>query len=154
MNACQYVRDQIQASSEPCHAVIIAFSFVNTDMRITFKEHFPQSRWILVDTKKEVAHERILARKGHFYKVIEESNNAGDGKSSSESTNDKCIKQTNSDRDNIDNSEWEFQPVDFPHTVLDGDAPTSENASQIMEILKAQVDLMVENKKRRDMSNR
>lgn len=47
--------------------VIISFSFVNTDLRIAFRDAFPDAHWILIETSDDLAKERISKREGHFY---------------------------------------------------------------------------------------
>ncbi len=76
-----------------------------------------------MDTTRDLAEERILAREGHFYKVANNTTRHA-AKCSNQSTNDS------------DNSEWEFQPVDFSHIVLDGRNSISENANRIVDIVK------------------
>ena len=48
--------------------LLVSFSFVNEDLRIYFRQFFPHGRWILLDTKENMAKERIDKREGHFYK--------------------------------------------------------------------------------------
>jgi hypothetical protein len=78
-----------------------------------------------VDTKKDLAEERILAREGHFYKVANNTRTI--------TKTDECPKQST---DDSDNSEWEFQPVDFDHSVLDGRNSISDNAKRIADIIE------------------
>lgn len=118
--------------------VIIAFSFVNTDMRIKFREQFPQSNWVLMNTNKDIAEERITRREGHFYKG---TNNActNDAEKESVSLHDKSENKRNSDvTEASDNNEWEFQPVDFNHIVLDGCDTISDNARRIVELIQSE----------------
>ena len=54
-----------QGDDKPC---VISFSFVNEDLRCSFRNRFPLARWVLVDTSEDDAAERIARREGHFYK--------------------------------------------------------------------------------------
>jgi hypothetical protein len=133
IDAHRYIEEEIKQSTsnqDLSLVVIVAFSFVNPDMRVTFREFYPKSEWILVNTTQDVAEERILARQGHFYKST-------GPKDDDESTG--AINDTNCDKDNTekDNSEWLFHPVDFPHTVLDGCDAIDKNALRIIETIKA-----------------
>jgi len=105
--------------------VIISFSFVNTDLRTAFRDVFPNNAyWILVDTSDDLAIERISKREGHFYK---NTNNVKE-------VEDDAITNVK-DNDN-DNSEWNFQPVTFPHMILDGRQDVEVNARQITEYIE------------------
>lgn len=118
--------------------VIISFSFVNTDLRVAFRDKFPTAQWILVDTNKQLAEERILTRKGHFYKSVETSTKEEkDTISSNEKEDDTKGNDINDDDDDDKtNSEWEFQPVDFPHVILDGGDAVEENAKLIVKCIE------------------
>lgn len=114
-SACGYVEEILQkesSSSTQQVGAVVSFSFVNTDLRDIFRERFPKAGWFLVDTSEEEAAERILKRQGHFYKGKVE-------------TPTEKEKQT---RPKGDNSEWDFAPVKFPHTSLDGMATIKQNA--------------------------
>ena len=130
-NACQYVKEEIMAKHQKVTLhpliVIISFSFVNTDLRYAFRAAFPDAHWILVDTDDNLAKERILHREGHFYKA-ESLSNSEVTKHRSDKTNDALV----------DNSEWEFQYVNFPHTALDGRDAANTNAKLILEINEGQ----------------
>ena len=121
-NTSQYVKGEIitvhQKVPRPL-MVIVSFSFVNTDLRVAFRDAFPDAHWILVDTHKDLAQERILCREGHFYKA-ESLNNSEVAKNSSNETI----------------SEWEFQPVDFPHVLLDGRDTADTNAKLLLEFIE------------------
>ena len=79
-----------------------------------------------MDTRQSVAEERILTREGHFYKVSNKTNNS----------KDEIECDRNSDTRSR-NSDWEFQPVHFTHTVLDGDDTILNNARRIVEVISA-----------------
>mmetsp|Transcript_30085 Transcript_30085/g.60451 ORF Transcript_30085/g.60451 Transcript_30085/m.60451 type:complete len:231 (+) Transcript_30085:22-714(+) len=137
--ACDYVSDKIsinQSGNKPL-VPIISFSFVNTDMRVEFRKRFPHSEWILVDTSKDLAEERILSREDHFYK--------GSGGSSTDDTktdgeDDPTTKTTeSSDTADVDNSEWEFKPVDYPHVILDGNDEVATNAQKVVDVIQDQL---------------
>ena len=136
-NACDYVSEKInsaQNENQPHKKAlvpIISFSFVNTDLRIEFRKRFPDSVWILVDTSKELAEERILSREDHFYK--------GSGGSKHEEGEHATKAVESSDTDDKDNSEWEFKPVDFPHVILDGNDEVASNAKKIVDVIQNQL---------------
>mmetsp|Transcript_17649 Transcript_17649/g.28889 ORF Transcript_17649/g.28889 Transcript_17649/m.28889 type:complete len:217 (-) Transcript_17649:400-1050(-) len=135
-NACDYVTDKInfaQNKNQPDNKAlipIISFSFVNTDMRVEFRKRFPHSEWILVDTSMEVAEERILSREDHFYKGSGDIQNEEEGDSTR-----KTIESSDTD----DNSEWEFNPVDYPHVILDGNDEVATNAKKIVDVIRNQL---------------
>ena len=105
--------------------IIISFSFVNTDLRNAFRGHFPGATWILIDTKKALADERICNREDHFYKGASSAEASGsDGGGGSTTGGSEADEQ---------NSEWEFKPVEFPHIVLDGRDRVEDNAKRILE---------------------
>ena len=137
-NASDYVTDKInsaQNENQTDHIAlvpIISFSFVNTDLRVEFRKRFPDSEWVLVDTSKELAEERILSREDHFYK--------GSGGSTHEESDPTTTQTVESgDTDDKDNSEWEFKPVDFPHVVLDGNDEVTTNAQKIVDVIQIQL---------------
>ncbi len=102
-------------------------------MRIEFRKRFPDSEWILVDTSKALAEERILSREDHFYK--------GSGGVQNEKEGDDFITKAaeSSDTADEDNSEWEFQPVDYSHVVLDGNDEVAANAKKIVDVIQNQL---------------
>jgi gluconate kinase len=104
--------------------MMVSFSFVNTDLRERFRECFPHAHWILLDTPPHEAQQRIEERRGHFYK----------GSPLLTSNINNPIPQQ--ERMSLDNSEWNFAPVTFPHTILDGNNPIQVNATIIMDWLK------------------
>ena len=106
--------------------VIISFSFVNTDLRTAFRESFPDSVWILVDTSDDLAKQRISKREGHFYKNTDYVKGAEEDAT------------TKTDKDD-DNSEWNFQPVTFDHMILDGRQDVEVNARQIIECIEKHI---------------
>lgn len=136
--ACIYVNDEMEAaqlriSTTTQHhkqqlIVIISFSFVNTDLRTEFRNAFPCAQWILLDSDKQLAEERILSREGHFYKNAESNN---------EDTTSGINKEDS--EDNNDMSEWEFQPVDFSHLSLDGCDAVEVNAKRIVDCIQQQM---------------
>lgn len=102
-------------------------------MRIEFRKRFPDSEWILVDTSKALAEERILSREDHFYK-------GSGGIQNNEKGDDSIAKAVeSSDTADEDNSEWEFQPVDYPHVVLDGNDEVATNAKKIVDVIQNQL---------------
>jgi hypothetical protein len=105
-------------------AVLVSFSFVNEDLRASFRRRFPTSVWCLMDTSSEEASERIAKREGHFYKgstkASPPSSQSGQGSKS-------------------DNDDWSFAPVDFPHIVLDGRDTIENNAASALAHLHQSV---------------
>jgi hypothetical protein len=96
-------------------------------------KRFPHSEWILVDTSKDLAEERILSREDHFYK--------GSGGSSTNDTKtdgevDPTQATESSDTADVDNSEWEFKPVDYPHVILDGNDEVATNAQKVVDVIQ------------------
>lgn len=136
--ACIYVNDEMEAAQQRISTttqqhkhqliVITSFSFVNTDLRIEFRNAFPCAQWILLDSDKQLAQERILSREGHFYKNAESNN---------EDTTSGINKEDS--EDNNDMSEWEFQPVDFSHLSLDGCDAVEVNAKRIVDCIQQQM---------------
>ena len=131
-------QQQQEVSIKPLN-VIISFSFVNTDLRVAFRNTFPNAQWILVDTNKQTAEERILTREGHFYKNAEtNTKEEKDTTDSNEKEDDTKVNDINDDDDDDDDDddEWEFQPVNFPHVILDGGDAVEKNAKQIVECIE------------------
>ena len=112
--ASDYVLLQ-QQTERPC---LISFSFVNTDLRDVFRKAFPEAQWALVDVPETELQRRIQEREGHFYKGKQQS-----------------TEETIQPKDH-DNSDWEFAPVTFPHTVLNGLRPIDENAQVVLSLLE------------------
>lgn len=131
-SACDYVESQIaekmqdapERLSSQHHrevpgspAVVVSFSFVNDDLRASFRRRFPQSVWCLLDTTNEEASERIAKREGHFYK----------GATGASPPSAQCSQDNMSDKD-----DWAFAPVTFPHIVLDGRDAIDKNAASVL----------------------
>jgi gluconate kinase len=124
VSCCDYVDKSLSdtAKQQPDNTRIVAivsFSFVNRDLRDGFRNRFPDSQWILMQTSEEEAQRRIESRAGHFYK----------GKPASR---DQAPKDTST----TDNSDWDFAPVTFPHAILDGMKPVDENAAQVVQLIQ------------------
>jgi len=110
----QYLNLQSNVGTAPC--LLINFSFVNVDLRETFRLSFPHAHWILIDTSLDESERRIAARDGHFYK----------GASANGNTENKG---------ELANSEWSFAPVDFTHTLLDGRDDVDSNAAKVVSLI-------------------
>jgi len=132
-SACDYVRTQIQAvrasgKEDASIYVIVAFSFVNNDLRDTFRSRFPYATWVLIDVSDELAQDRIDQRVDHFYKgtpvVKLEIAGAVDAE---ETETSKCTED--------ESSEWNFAPVNFHHIALDGRHSIEHNARQVADTL-------------------
>jgi len=128
-DACRYVQKQIlnlvtgdDQSSNPrsnvrtAPCLLISFSFVNVDLRETFRSSFPHAHWVLIDTSLDESERRIAARDGHFYK----------GASANGNTENK---------DELENSEWSFAPVDFTHILIDGRDDVDSNAAKVVSLI-------------------
>jgi gluconate kinase len=92
------------------------------DLRQMFRNRFPKSKWLLIDTSDEEAGNRIKQRTGHFYK----------GKTSN-AENELPEAERN---DAGKNSDWAFAPVDFQHTIVDGMLPIESTARIVADIVK------------------
>jgi gluconate kinase len=123
VSCCDYVAKSLSdtAKQEPDTPMvaIVSFSFVNRDLRDGFRNRFPDTKWILMQTSEEEAQRRIESRAGHFYK----------GKQASRD-------QASKDRSTTDNSDWDFAPLTFPHAILDGMKPVDENAAQVVQLIR------------------
>lgn len=119
-DACDYVE------KERCPKTIVSFSFVNTDLRNVFRERFPLAVWALVDTTEEDAVLRIAQREGHFYKGDNNNNNNIQKDDLNDSTEQKQEQ---------DNSDWDFAPVTFAHVLLPGGDSIEENAQRVVDLL-------------------
>jgi gluconate kinase len=119
ISCCNYVDESICKATVTSGrlGIIISFSFVNEDMREHFRLHYPNSYWVLIHTTEEEAQRRIEQRLGHFYK----------GKVTS-------IHHPR-DASRHDNNEWNFAPVTFPHTIVNGCNPIEENAYEIAKLV-------------------
>ena len=136
-NACEYVQEKV-ATIRQSDKVLISFSFVNSDLREIFKERFSNAEWFLVDTSPEEAEHRIQQRKHHFYKgppqlqtSCKNDSQVQHEEAMHSSVSDKIKEQKN----NMQNSDWSFAPVEFEHVVLDGLCSIDVNAKRILEVL-------------------
>ena len=134
---CAHVEECLQRAStdlnrtdEPREqlAAIVSFSFVNTDLRDSFRSRFPDSQWVLIQTAEDEARRRIEQRQGHFYK----------GKAVSTKIRETSPETKHSTRQTnaADNKEWDFAPVSFPHTILDGRITMEENAGIVVNLVR------------------
>ena len=94
-DAAEYVTTESAGKDACC---VVSFSFVNDDLRDSFRERFPDATWALVDASDALAGERISQRDGHFY-----------------------------DPPPAKGDEWLFAPVVFEHLVLDATRPVDEH---------------------------
>ena len=133
LSACDYVDEEINKMRLKCNdgsemLILVSFSFVNTDLRDHFRSRFPHAKWALVDVNDFIAQERIDSREGHFYK--------GDPSAKKKEIKQDSLKTEGKEPTKTsDNSEWNFAPVDFNHTTLDGLASIEENSDHVMKIL-------------------
>jgi gluconate kinase len=135
--ACDYVENQLEEKLSKCEqqqqqkdfnlSAIISFSFVNTDLRDIFRERFPKAKWILINLTDEECTKRINEREGHFYKG---------GKPVKKKEE---VDTTNEDKDN---SEWNFNPVTFPHIILDGNDSIEDNANNVVKEILGKIKAM------------
>lgn len=133
VTCCEYVREKLGEADEvgKPHASIISFSFVNNDLRDTFRSNFPEATWILIDTSEEEAAQRIKYRQDHFYKGGgAASQTTGEDQTSTPEQNEATKTQ------DTDNSDWRFAAVTFEHSILDGREAVEKNASKLIEIIK------------------
>ena len=135
-SCCEYVNQSLRKFSQSNFAttispsnsvdkqilVIVSFSFVNDDLRINFRQQFPNSHWILIDTSEIEAQRRIRQRSDHFYK----------GKPCQTLESDVPVHNQSS----RDNNEWKFAPVAFPHTIVNGHNAIEETTSEIVELIQ------------------
>jgi gluconate kinase len=134
---CEYVEKELDEKWQNGSvnvATIVSFSFVNTDLRDIYRSRFPDSSWVLIDTTEDESTRRINAREDHFYK----------GDTSSDETSDSDLKSVEDEEDSepdVDNSEWNFAPVTFPHVSLDGNQPIDVNAEKVLDVLLAKTDI-------------
>ena len=149
LSACDYVDSKLNADSFPTDdakrrdnksssgvsAAIISFSFVNTDLRDVFRERFPPACWALMDVTDEVAKERIDAREGHFYKGSPPAGKNGDIEEKTDEVSGACVTDNSGNDTQGDNSEWNFAPVTFSHTRLDGNDDVEVNAKKVVGLL-------------------
>ena len=103
-DAAEYVTTESAGKDACC---VVSFSFVNDDLRDSFRERFPDATWALVDASDALAGERIASRDGHFYNPPPAR---GD--------------------------EWRFAPVAFEHLVLDAMKPVEENVARLLSLVR------------------
>jgi AAA domain len=133
LSCCDYVNESIQnftqssitngttrKSVDQQILVIVSFSFVNDDLRINFRNRFPNSYWILIHTSEIEAQRRIQQRSNHFYKGKQPPLGAD--------RNEPVRQQSLND-----NNEWNFAPVTFPHTIVNGHNSIEETSSEVVE---------------------
>lgn len=139
ISCCDYVNESIQKfiQSKTCTfnitppsvgqqiLVIVSFSFVNDDLRINFRQQFPNSYWILIHTSEVEAQRRIQQRSNHFYK----------GKPL-HTESESSIGSPHHHQISNDNNEWNFAPVTFPHTIVNGHNPIEQTSSEIVALIK------------------
>ena len=139
VSCCDYVNESIQQFTEANHnghrdvgeqtlLVIVSFSFVNDDLRINFRQQFPNSYWILIHTSDKEAQRRIQLRDNHLYK--------GKPQHPSDSVDSSACHQSSSD-----NNEWNFAPVTFPHAVVNGHNPIEQTSSEIVTLIQTNLQL-------------
>lgn len=104
-----------------------------------FRARFPKATWLLVDTSVEEANLRISQREGHFYKVVSTASPSSSSLSTTtintSITEDTEKTKSLSQSDDVDNSEWKFDKVDYPHIVLDGNAAIKTNAQRVVDVI-------------------
>jgi len=130
VSACDYVDKKLLEHSalqdrDQNFVAIVSFSFVNTDLRDIFRSRFPNAMWALVDTTESEADERIKKRENHFYKGAPPQTGS---------------KETEMEESSLDNSEWNFAPVTFPHTMLPGNESIKVNAQRVADLIKTKID--------------
>ena len=103
-DAADYVRTESAGKDACC---VVSFSFVNVDLRDSFRGRFPDATWALVDASDALAGERIASRDGHFY-----------------------------DPPPTKGDEWLFAPVAFDHLVLDATRPVDENVASLLPLVR------------------
>ena len=103
-DAAKYVVTESDGKGAVC---VVSFSFVNDDLRDSFRARFPEATWALVDASDALAGERISQRDGHFY-----------------------------DPPPARGDEWLFAPVAFDHLVLDATRPVDENVAKLLPLVR------------------
>ena len=140
-SACDYVETEVRKArdllveddDDASISVIIAFSFVNNDLRGTFRSRFPNAAWVLVDVTDDLAQDRIDQRVDHFYKGAPVEKLEEEETPNSEETLDS--EETGRSRSTENNDgEWNFAPVNFHHIVLDGKHSIAHNAGRVADI--------------------
>ena len=139
---CSSTKLSSSSSSSSLSSSIISFSFVNTDLRDTFRSRFPTAIWVLIDTDDEEATKRINLRQDHFYKgkdpsvdASSDDDNTSQQQTAKEKEEEELPKSSSVSAADKDNSEWLFAPVTFPHHVLPGQNSVDENADTVLQIL-------------------
>jgi gluconate kinase len=125
---CVHINEQCMLRCAKC--ALVSFSFVNVDLRDKFREGFPDSTWILLNTSESIAEERMKQRKDHFYKG--KGHATENGRKSLVSS----LDISRNDKSRADNSDWTFAPVTFSHSVLNGEDLPDANADRIVEIVE------------------
>ena len=97
----------VTASAGKDAVCVVSFSFVNVDLRDSFRARFPEATWALVDASDALAGERISQRDGHFY-----------------------------DPPPAKGDEWRFAPVAFDPLVLDATSPVEENVAKLLPLVR------------------
>ena len=65
-DAADYVRTESDGKRRVL--CVVSFSFVNDDLRDSFRERFPDATWALVDASDAFAGERIVARRDALFR--------------------------------------------------------------------------------------
>ena len=135
-DCCEYVVKELDTkwqSGSTNVASIVSFSFVNTDLRDVYRSSFPNASWVLIDTTEKEATKRINEREDHFYKGDMSNDNL-----EIDSCSDDDEKTESGEGKDVDNSEWNFAPVTFPHVALDGDNSVDVNSDKVLDVLLAE----------------
>jgi gluconate kinase len=112
--------------------VVVSFSFVNDDLRINFRNQFPNSHWILINTTEVEAQRRIQQRSNHFYMGKPHAQLGNEIPESKQRTSQNVTAVTDPD-----NNDWVFAPVTFSHTIVNGQNPIEVTSSEIIESILA-----------------
>ena len=132
------------AAATESSVVVVSFSFVNDDIRIIYRRRFPNAIWILVDVNDDLASERILMRRGHFYKRVCEIEGGDEySNANAETKNDDDDDDDDNDDDDDDDDdddgrkedEWDFQEVPFDHVILNGEESVEVNARRVVDLI-------------------
>lgn len=125
LGACDYLDERLEENVDTEVPLIVSFSFVNTDLRTTFQSRYPDAPWVLIDVTPDIAQSRINNREGHFYK----------GKIQGIYVDNDISLNHLTDGNQVENSEWDFAPVDFDHVCLNGLNSVDMNAQIIVDVL-------------------
>jgi energy-coupling factor transporter ATP-binding protein EcfA2 len=123
-NQCLEAQQQSLSGNQQMGA-LVSFSFVNTDLRDIFRSRFPSAVWVLVDTSEATAAARMRERAGHFY--------SGKPAELEDENSQASARNLQSE---ADNSDWNFAPVAFDHTILDGNDSVEINAERVSIIVR------------------